>query len=306
VIEIQAMELVNLWIEKPIQIDKLDDLIEKVESSNPYLEVAECSISLNIIDLYDVVFSKLTDSEKLILELITLRNKGDYEKMFFNIEQGLELVRDKENRDLVLEGRLRMELGLLKIQSGSEENPESDFEWALRRLSSVCEFSRLHGLAIINKAAYHEKIDEKLMALHLYGEIPLNGNFPLEVVAFSRVGAARILTQIGHISDACRHLYNAHKIFTKSNNTELAWHSGFQFLSIASKYVDINADLIDFQILNAKPRELGDEIPEPKIHPKDLMIIANNLKKNETIYKEVDESIKSFVDSIIKNTSGLF
>ena len=144
-----------------------------------------------------------------------------------SMEENFEvtLVRDKKSRDLVLEGRLRMELGLLKIQSNSKESPEVDFEWALRRLSSVSEFSRLHGLAIINKAAYHEKIDEKLMALHLYGEIPLNSDFPLEVIGFSRIGAARILVQINHISDACRHLYNAHNIFLESKNLELAWQT---------------------------------------------------------------------------------
>ena len=34
------------------------------------------------------------------------------------------------------------------------------------------------------------------------------------------------MMEIGHVSDSCRHLYNAHKIFKKSKNDELAWHSG--------------------------------------------------------------------------------
>ncbi|MBJ23455.1 MAG: hypothetical protein CMB64_02180 [Euryarchaeota archaeon] len=300
------MELVNEWIKNPLEEEKLNEAINEIESSNPFLEVAECSISLGLTELYDLVYPKLKDSEKLILELISLRNESNFEKMFENIEEGLTLVRDKKSRDLVLEGRLRMELGLLKIQSNSKESPEVDFEWALRRLSSVSEFSRLHGLAIINKAAYHEKIDEKLMALHLYGEIPINSDFPLEVIGFSRIGAARILVQINHISDACRHLYNAHNIFLESKNLELAWHSGFQFLSISSKHVDINAERMEIQIASAKPRELGDEMPEAKIHPRDLMEIASSLQNNDVIYESVDESIKEFLDLIIKNTNGLF
>ena len=300
------MELLNYWIENPIEENELENMISKIESNNPYLEVAECSISLKIMDLYEIVYAKLNDAEKLILELIELRNDAEYEKMLTNIQTGLNIVRKKKSRDLVLEGRLRMELGLLKIQSSSKENPEEDFEWALRRLSSVSEHSRLHGLAIINKAAYHEKMDEKLMALHLYGEIPLRGSFPLEVVAFSRIGAARILSQIGHTSDACRHLYNAHNLFKESNNLELAWHSGFQFLSLAHKYANIEADLMDLQTTNAKPRELGDEVTETMIHPRDLMDIANSLKSNKVIYENVDASIKEFLNSIIETTSILF
>ncbi len=296
------MEFVNKWLSDPFDIKEYEKLIIDLDSSNPNLEIAECALSLGIEELHNISKEKLNDAELLILELINMRNSGNIDDMYNNIDQALMIVRNKKTRDLVLEGRLRMELGLIKVQSNSKDDPRDDFEWALKRLSSVSENSRLHGLSIINKAAFHEHVNEKLMALHLYGEIPLNGEFPQEVVGFSRIGAARIMMEIGHVSDSCRHLFNAHNIFKKSNNNELAWHSGFQFLSAAAPYADVNAERMSVQVVNAKPRDIGEEIPEPKIHPLDLKEIAVNLKNVNEIYSTVDDSIKDFINKIIENT----
>tara|TARA_B100000945_G_scaffold317596_1_gene320746 strand:- start:49 stop:951 length:903 start_codon:yes stop_codon:yes gene_type:complete len=296
------MDLVNKWLEKPFKKEDYEDLVKDLEASNPHLEVSECALSLGLEELFQISSVELNEAESLVLELITIRDEGDTEKMFENIQKALELVREKNSRDLVLEGRLRMELGLIKIQTNSEDNPESDFEWALKRLSSVSENSRLHGLSIINKAAYHEHVNELIMALHHYGEIPLKGKFPLEIVGFSRIGAARILVQMQNIADACRHLYNAHNLFKTSNNYELSWHSGFQFLTIAAPYVDVSAERMSVQIVNAKPREVGDEKSEVKIHPSDLKDIAINLKNSNDIFQNVDDTIKEFVNKIIENT----
>ncbi len=296
------MELVNKWLERPFEREEYNELVKNLETPNPHLEVSECALSLGLDDLFQISSIKLNEAESLVLELITMRNEGNTDKMFENIRKALELVREKNSRDLVLEGRLRMELGLIKIQTKSEEDPEIDFEWALKRLSSVSENSRLHGLSLINKSAYPEHVDELLMALHHYGEIPLNGKFPLEIVGFSRIGAARILVQMDNITDACRHLYNAHNLFKQSENYELSWHSGFQFLTIGAPYVDISAERMNVQIVNAKPREVGDDKPEVKIHPSDLKDIALNLKDSNEIFQNVDDSIKDFVNKIIENT----
>ncbi|MED5486006.1 MAG: hypothetical protein VYE59_05255 [Candidatus Thermoplasmatota archaeon] len=296
------MEFVNKWLSGQFETNEYEVWIKEIDSSHPNLEVAECALSLGIEELCNIARENLTESELLILELISMRNSGEMDKMFNNIDKALLLVREKGSRDLILEGRLRMELGLIKVQTNSKDDPREDFEWALKRLSSVCEHSRLHGLSIINKAAFHEHVDEKLMALHLYGEIPLNGKFPKEVVGFSRIGAARIMMEIGHVSDSCRHLYNAHKIFKKSKNEELAWHSGFQFLTTAAPHIKINAKRMLEQSKDASPREIGEEIPTPGINPLDLKEIATNLKDSESIYRNVDEEIKKFVDEIIENT----
>jgi len=300
------MDFVNRWLSSPFDDEEYERLLKDLDSSNPNLEISECALSLGIDELYKISKEKLNEAELLILELINMRNSGDIDNMYSNIDKALLIVRTKKTRDLVLEGRLRMELGLIKVQSNSKDDPLEDFEWALKRLSSVSEYSRLHGLSIINKAAYHEHVNEKLMALHLYGEIPLKGDFPQEVVAFSRIGASRIMMEIGHIADSCRHLYNAHTIFTKTNNKELAWHSGFQFLNAAVPYVNINAERMVEQVVNAKPRELGEEIPSPKIHPLDLKEIAINLKSAVEIYSTVDDTIKEFVNQILNNTELMF
>ena len=231
-----------------------------------------------------------------------MRKSGEINKMFNNIDEALEIVRKKKTRDLVLEGRLRMELGLIKVQINSKDDPSDDFDWAMKRLSSVSAHSRLHGLSIINKGAYHEHINEQLMALQLYGEIPLKGDFPVEIVGFSRIGAARIMRDIGHTKEACRHLYNAHEIFTSSDNIELAWHSGFEFLKIGAQFIDINAERMSTQVMDSKPMEVGDEIPVTKINPLDIKEIALNLKKSEEIYLNVDNSIKEFIDQILEHS----
>ena len=192
------MGLVNKWLLKPFKADEFENLISKINASNPYLEVAECALSLGIVDLYELSIKNLNDAENLILELISMRKSGEIDRMFNNIDKALEIVRKKESRDLVLEGRLRMELGLIKVQTNSKDDPDEDFDWAMKRLSSVSTNSRLHGLSIINKGAYHEHINENLMALQLYGEIPLKGEFPVEIVGFSRIGAGRIMMDIGH------------------------------------------------------------------------------------------------------------
>ena len=299
------MELVNKWLSKPFKVSEFEKIINEINASNPYLEVAECALSLGIDELYNLSIGNLNEAENLILELISLRKSGEINSMFNNIDTALEIVRKKESRDLVLEGRLRMELGLIKVQTNSKDDPHEDFDWAMKRLSSVSTNSRLHGLSIINKAAYHEHVNENLMALHLYGEIPLKGDFPVEIIGFSRIGAARIMMSLGNSKEACRHLYNAHNLFKNSNNIELAWHSGFEFLKIGTQFVDINAQRMNVQVKNSKPMEVGDEKPVTQINPLDLKEIAINLKKSEEIYSNVDESIKEFIDQILEHSELL-
>ena len=296
------MELVNKWLFKPFEIDEFEKMVNEINASNPHLEVAECALSLGIDELYNLSIVNLNDAENLILELISLRKSGEMDGMFNNIDTALGIVRKKESRDLVLEGRLRMELGLIKVQTNSKDDPNEDFDWAMKRLSSVSTYSRLHGLSIINKAAYHEHVNEDLMALHLYGEIPLKGEFPVEIVGFSRIGAARIMMSLGNTKEACRHLYNAHNVFTNSNNIELAWHSGFEFLKIGTQFIGINAERMSVQVKNSKPMEAGEEKPLTQINPLDLKEIALNLKESEEIYLNVDDSIKEFIDQILEHS----
>jgi len=85
----------------------------------------------------------------------------------------------------------------------------------------------------------------------------------------------------------------------------LAWHSGFQFLSTAAPYTNLNAKRMVEQSKEASPREIGDEIPKPEINPLDLKEIAINLKESKVIYSNVDDEIKKFVDEIIENTAFL-
>ena len=55
---------------------------------------------------------------------------------------------------MALEGRLRMERGLIRFEEGAMDEAGADLEWAERRLRSVALASRDHDLSLLNRAAF--------------------------------------------------------------------------------------------------------------------------------------------------------
>jgi hypothetical protein len=187
-----------------------------------------------------------------------------------SIEQALDISRHPDTRDLALEGRLRMELGLAKYEAGEIEAAKDDLTWAETRLKSVALASRDHDLSLINKAALHTACGEALMALTVYSDIPRNGNHAHETIALSRLGASRICASIGHNFDAVRHAWNAHAHALLANQVGMAIEGGALFLDFSSEAIDDSAERMQIQIENAKPRDAGEEAHELKVHSEDI------------------------------------
>ena len=145
----------------------LEPLLEKMGWTS-WLGVAELGIVLGS-GIVEFLTDKLTPAEAKVLELLILRIEGKIN--IESIEGALEVARDPDTRDLAIEGRLRMERGLVHFENGNIEGARDDLTWAETRLKSVAKASRDHDISLLNKAAFHLSIDESMMALHVHGEI---------------------------------------------------------------------------------------------------------------------------------------
>ncbi|MGY8728839.1 MAG: hypothetical protein ACKVKS_06400 [Candidatus Poseidoniales archaeon] len=234
-----------------------------------WLPLAEAALFLDAAELLALLETVLSPAEQATLSLVRRRMLGDT-RLQQSIEQALDISRHPDTRDLALEGRLRMELGLAKYEAGEIEAAKDDLTWAETRLKSVALASRDHDLSLINKAALHTACGEALMALTVYSDIPRNGNHAHETIALSRLGASRICASIGHNFDAVRHAWNAHAHALLANQVGMAIEGGALFLDFSSEAIDDSAERMQIQIENAKPRDAGEEAHELKVHSEDI------------------------------------
>ena len=260
---------ISRWRELgPVDIATLEEW-RKEMNWDTWLPLAEAALFLDAAELLALIDTVLTPAEKATLSLVRRRMLGD-SRLQQAIEEALDIARSPESRDLALEGRLRMELGLAKYELGDTEAAKEDLTWAETRLKSVAPASRDHDLSLINKAALHTACGEPLMALTVYSEIPRNGDHADETVALSRLGASRISAALGHSFDSVRHAWNAHAHALKANQIGMAIEGGALFLDFASDSSNSSAEKMHQQIENAKPRDAGEELRELKVHPEDL------------------------------------
>ena len=179
-------------------------------------------------ELLEAMQPHLSPGEEAVLGLIRRRWLGDTH-LGEAIEAALAVVRNPDTRDLALEGRLRMERGLFRFEAGDAEGAEDDLTWAETRLKSVAKASRDHDLSLLNKAAYHMAQGEALMALQVYGDISRTAGHAHETIAISRLGASRIRHGLGHLFDAGRHAWNAHKHAIMAVQHQMAIEAGSMF-----------------------------------------------------------------------------
>ncbi|MBT5183893.1 MAG: hypothetical protein HOM47_01815 [Euryarchaeota archaeon] len=245
---------------------ELDHLLDKMGWTS-WLGVAELGLVLES-DIVGFLNDKLTIAEKSVLDLVKMRLNGTI--TLDSIEDALKIATNPETRDLSLEGRLRMERGLVHFELGSHDAARDDLAWAETRLKSVSKASRDHDIALLNKAAFHIAIDEPMMALHVHGEISRHAGHANETIAISRLQAARIHMAFGQMFDAARCAFNAHAHAMIAKQSDLAVESGAIFVEISSGFIDEQADKFAYQIVDAKPLSLGDEAPVLKVHPDDI------------------------------------
>ena len=245
---------------------ELEPLLDKMGWKS-WLGVAELGLVLQS-DIVAFLENKLTPAESKVLDLVKKRIAGEID--LDSIEEALVVARNPETRDLALEGRLRMERGLVHFENGQIENARDDLTWAETRLKSVAKASRDHDISLLNKAAFHISIDEPMMALHVHGEISRKSGHANETIAISRMQAARIHLAFGHMFDAARCAFNAHAHAMIAKQVGLAVESGAIFVEISSGFVSDEAEKFADQIAEAKPLSAGESAPILQVHSEDV------------------------------------
>ena len=257
---------------------ELEPLLEKMGWKS-WLGVAELGLVLQS-DIVTFLEDKLSPAESKVLDLVKKRIAGEID--LDSIEEALVVARTPETRDLALEGRLRMERGLVHFENGQIEDARDDLTWAETRLKSVAKASRDHDISLLNKAAFHISIDEPMMALHVHGEISRKSGHANETIAISRIQAARIHLAFGHIFDAARCAFNAHAHAMIAKQIELAVESGAIFVEISSGFISDEAEKFADQIAEAKPLSAGEATPILQVHPEDVFGVLEWCIENTT------------------------
>jgi hypothetical protein len=262
-------QFVSRWrSEGPVSSDELS--VWKEELSWPsWLTLAEAALFLDAPELLEAMHVHLSSAEQAVLGLVRRRWLGDTH-LGEAIEHALQVTRSPGTRDLALEGRLRMERGLVRFEAGDMEGAEEDLTWAETRLKSVAKASRDHDLSLLNKAAYHLAQGEALMALQVYGDISRTGGHAHETVAISRLGASRIRHALGHLFDAGRHAWNAHKHAMLAGQTQMAIEAGTLFLDMSFEHQTHEAEPMHIQVEQAQPLDLEKAPPKLAVHPDDV------------------------------------
>lgn len=260
---------ISRWREEgPVSSEVLESWKDELAWPS-WLTLAEAALFMDAPELLEALDVHLSEGERAVLGLVRRRWLGDTH-LGSAIEEALSVVRTPETRDLALEGRLRMERGLLRFEEGDATGAEEDLTWAETRLKSVAKASRDHDLSLLNKAAYHMAQGEALMALQVYGDISRTAGHAHETIAISRLGASRIHHALGNLFDAGRHAWNAHKHAMLAAQVQMAIEAGCLFLDMACGVQSSAAEAMHLQVEQAKPFDLQEGKPEFSVHPDDV------------------------------------
>jgi len=258
------MDLIAQW-------DELDDYSEIAEVFVDLLMLAELAVVNNREDILGKIGPLLSEAQSATLGLVQARIAGgELEPL---VESALQIATSPDSRDLTLEGRLRMERGLIRFESGDIEGAKDDLAWAETRLGSVAKASRLHDISLLNKAALHMSCGEGIMALETYGRISRHSGHANETIAISRMGAARIHAALGHRFDAVRNAWNAHAYALMAQNKRMAIEAGAIFVDLASIHQVDDALAMSEQVELASPRNIDDPEPEIAVNPRDVSAV---------------------------------
>ncbi|MBJ13845.1 MAG: hypothetical protein CMB70_00545 [Euryarchaeota archaeon] len=265
---------ISKWREEgPVSLEVAEEW-RKEFGWKDWMAIIEAALYLDAAELIDLLTPELTPAQKATYDLVRRRMLGDT-RLEEAIDKALEICRTLETRDLALEGRLRMERGLQRFEKGDTVGAEEDLTWAETRLKSVAKASRDHDLSLLNKAAYHMASGEDLMALQVYGDISRQENHAHETLAISRIGASRIHARYGRMFDAARNAWNGHAHAILANQVTMAIEAGSLFLDLSIDEQDENAVRFQQQVDDSKPRDVGDQLPELKVHHQDVEGVFN-------------------------------
>ncbi|MBC64354.1 MAG: hypothetical protein CMB15_01790 [Euryarchaeota archaeon] len=219
----------------------------------------------------------LDKATPLELDMLILQKKisqGDLEDVGVFSEDILNRSRTNNERDHLIEARVRMEralLGLIDINSVGNE-----LRWCVDRLNALCPGSPLHGLALLNLANWHRNVGESIMSLVVHADISKQYGHPEDIIGLSRLEAARIYVTLNDFDPAMRHLWSARKHFTNTNMTSESLVCSLEWLDLALEEVSESAPNMESRIKNAAPRESAGATWVPS-NPNDVLEIVEEL-----------------------------
>ena len=219
----------------------------------------------------------LEKATPLELDMLILQKKisqGDLENISDFSEDILNRSRTNNERDHLIEARVRMERALLGIVDVSLVG--SELRWCVDRLNALCPGSPLHGLALLNLANWHRNVGESIMSLVVHADISKEYGHPEDIIALSRLEAARIYVTLNDLDPAMRHLWSARKFFTNTNMTSESLVCSLEWLDLALEKISEKAPDMESRLENAAPRESAGTTWIPS-NPKDIVEIVEEL-----------------------------
>lgn len=183
----------------------------------------------------------------------SLLSEGKKEQALKLSENILAQSRRLDERDFETEAWIRMERALL----GETENTDlgGELRWCVDRLASVAPGSPLHGVSLLNLAAWHLNEGEQMMSLVTLSDISSDRGHPSEIIGLSRLESGRILASIGDFEPAMRHLWIAMRRLSSSEMPTESVVCAMEWLDIALDEIDAESPTMDDRIVDARPRE---------------------------------------------------
>ena len=158
-----------------------------------------------------------------------------------------------DQRDFETEAWIRMERALL----GEIENADlgQELRWCVDRLASVAQGSPLHGVSLLNLAAWHRNQGEQMMSLVTLSDISSDRGHPSDIIGLSRLESGRILASIGDLEPAMRHLWIAMRRLSSVEMPAESVVCAIEWLDIALDEIQADSPMMDERIVEAKPRD---------------------------------------------------
>ena len=183
----------------------------------------------------------------------SLLSEGKREEALKLSENILAQSRLLDQRDFETEAWIRMERALLGEMENSDLGQE--LRWCVDRLASVAQGSPLHGVSLLNLAAWHRNQGEQMMSLVTLSDISSDRGHPSDIIGLSRLESGRILASIGDLEPAMRHLWIAMRRLSSVEMPAESVVCAIEWLDIALDEIQADSPMMDERIVEAKPRD---------------------------------------------------
>ena len=205
-----------------------------------------------MILLTDAQSSKKQASADVLL-FKSLLSEGKKEEALQLSDNILAQSRLLNQRDFETEAWIRMERALLGQMGDNDLGQE--LRWCADRLASVASGSPLHGISLLNLAAWHRNQGEQMMSLVTLSDISSDMGHSSEIIGLSRLESGRILASIGDLEPAMRHLWIAMRRLSSAEMPAEAIVCAIEWLDIALDEIEPDSPMMDDRIIDAKPRD---------------------------------------------------